>query len=78
MRKEAEETKAAHQQKTMTAMLTVGGKKPGVFLPGVKPPVERGRLRQGLMRQPAGRGLDGFCGATTLTSSGRKMFLAVG
>ena len=53
------------------------GGKPGIFRPDVKPPVERGRFRQGCIA-PAGRGLDGFCSATTLTASGRKMLLAVG
>jgi hypothetical protein len=46
--------------------------KPGIFRPDVKPSVERGRFRQGCIA-PAGRGLDGFCSATTLTFSGRKM-----
>ena len=36
MRHEAQKTKAAYQQKTTPEMFAVGGKKPGIFRPGVK------------------------------------------
>jgi hypothetical protein len=72
MRQKAQKTSAAHQHKTTTEVLTVGGKKPGIFGQMV---ISGGGVQvpSRLAKQPGGLGLDGFCGATTLPSSGRKM-----
>ena len=64
-------------QKLRQQCYPVGWQEAGIFRPDGKPPVERGRFRQGCIA-PAGLGLDGFCGATTLIFSGRKMLLSGG